>query len=623
MSMNKIKYLFLFIVLSHLFYVENGFYVPGVAPKEFLLNDIIDVRAIKITSIKTVIPYEYYSLPFCKPVGKLHYESENLGEIMRGDRIVNTPYEIHMKQEKTCSFLCGDNFKININKKYSQLLRQRIAENYYVHLLVDNLPCITPGDSLHDGYKIGWYDESSNNYYVNNHLDIVLKYHESVNNIYRVVGFEVKPKSIDHSHYENKKNKICNIQSIESVSFQKVLDNENSIVWSYSVRFESSEIPWASRWDVYLKMNNVQIHWLSIFNSLIAMIFLTIFLSAIIIRTVRRDIAKYNCNEDVEDTLEETGWKLVHGDVFRPPRYIMFLVNLIGTGIQLLGMVAVTVTFAMLGMLSPSSRGSLTSVAVFLYCFMGLISGYHSGRLYKTLRGNKPKRCAFRTAILFPALILGTGFVLNFFLISKNSSGAIPLTTMIVLLILWFGIDLPLVFLGFHFGYRKQIYAHPVRNNQIPRQVPDQPWYLKTFPCMLLAGLLPFGSIFIEFYFIFSAIWENQFYYLFGFLFVVLSILYISCSQIAIIFTYFLLCAENYHWWWKSFAISGGSAFYVMAYSVFYYYSKLNIIGFIPTLLYFSYSFLIAITFWILTGTIGFYAAYFFLKRIYAQVKID
>lgn len=44
MSMNKIKYLFLFIVLSHLFYVENGFYVPGVAPKEFLLNDIIDVR---------------------------------------------------------------------------------------------------------------------------------------------------------------------------------------------------------------------------------------------------------------------------------------------------------------------------------------------------------------------------------------------------------------------------------------------------------------------------------------------------------------------------------------------------------------------------------------------------
>jgi len=283
----------------------------------------------------------------------------------------------------------------------------------------------------------------------------------------------------------------------------------------------------------------------------------------------------------------------------------------------------VTVSFACLGMLSPSSRGSLTSVAIFLYCFMGLIAGYHSGRLYKTIRGNKPKRCAFRTAVLFPALVLGTGFFLNFFLIGKHSSGAIPFTTMIALLSLWFGIDLPLVFLGFHFGFRKQMYNHPVRTNQIPRQVPDQPWYLKTFPCMLLAGILPFGAVFIELYFIFSAIWENQFYYLFGFLFIVLFILYISCSQIAIVVTYFMLCAENYHWWWKSFAISGGSALYVMFYSVFYYYSKLNIIGFIPTLLYFAYSFLIALTFWILTGTIGFYAAYFFLRRIYGAVKID
>lgn len=42
----------------------------------------------------------------------------------------------------------------------------------------------------------------------------------------------------------------------------------------------------------------------------------------------------------------------------------------------------------------------------------------------------------------------------------------------------------------------------------------------------------------------FQAIWENQFYYLFGFLFIVLGILFISCSQIAIVVTYFLLCAE-------------------------------------------------------------------------------
>ncbi|KAK6045063.1 hypothetical protein COOONC_17433 [Cooperia oncophora] len=100
-------------------------------------------------------------------------------------------------------------------------------------------------------------------------------------------------------------------------------------------------------------------------------------------------------------------------------------------------------------------------------------------------------------------------------------------------------------------------------------------------------------------------------------------ILVISTAQISIVATYFMLCAENYRWWWKSFIVSGGSAVYVMAYSIFYYNTKLDIEGFVPTVLYFSYSALMAITFWFLTGTIGFYASYAFLRRIYAAVKID
>ncbi|KAH7722530.1 Endosomal P24A protein precursor [Aphelenchoides avenae] len=607
--------------------IDSGFYVPGVAPKEFHDGDPIEVKAIKLTSVKTVVPYEYYALPFCRPVGELHYKSENLGEVMRGDRIVNTPYEIFMRKDTKCSTQCPGNTKaLSISKADSALLRQRITEDYHVHLLVDNLPCATKyiipetKEVFYDhGYKLGWTD--GGRVFVNNHLEIVLMYHQPTPGVYRVVGFEVQPKSIAKPKYTFDESNKCTLG--DSTEPQEVLDGENEIVWSYSVRWEESEVPWASRWDVYLNMKDVQIHWFSILNSIIVIACLTGFLSVIIVRTVRRDIAKYNRDEEADDALEETGWKLVHGDVFRPPKHAMLLVNFVGTGIQLAGSAAVTVILAMLGMLSPASRGSLTTVAVFLYCFMGLIAGYHAGRLYKTLRGNKPKRCAFRTAVLFPAIILGIGFFLNFFLIGKHSSGAIPFTTMLALLALWGGIDLPLLFLGFHFGFRKQIYTHPVRTNQIPRQVPDQPWYLKTFPCMLLAGILPFGAVFIELYFIFSAIWENQFYYLFGFLFIVLGILFISCSQIAIVVTYFLLCAENYHWWWKSFAISGGSALYVMAYSVFYYYTKLNIIGFVPTLLYFSYSFLIALTFWMLTGTIGFYAAYFFLRRIYGAVKID
>lgn len=277
----------------------------------------------------------------------------------------------------------------------------------------------------------------------------------------------------------------------------------------------------------------------------------------------------------------------------------------------------------MLGMLSPSSRGALMTAGIFLFVFMGLIAGYFSARLYKTLKGRQWKRSAFLTATLYPAVVFGTCFVLNLFIWDRQSSGAVPFGTMVALLCMWFGISVPLVYAGYYFGYRKHAYQHPVRTNMIPRQVPAQPWFMNTVLCTLLAGVLPFGAVFIELFFMLSAIWRNQFYYLFGFLFLVFCILVVCCAQIAIVMTYFQICCEDYRWWWRSFVISGGSAVYILFYSVFYFFTKLSITEFIPTLLYMSYTALMVLTFWLLTGSIGFFATYAFMRRIYGAVKID
>ena len=43
-----------------------------------------------------------------------------------------------------------------------------------------------------------------------------------------------------------------------------------------------------------------------------------VMIAMILVRALRKDIAQYN-DASIEEAKEESGWKLVHGDVFRPP----------------------------------------------------------------------------------------------------------------------------------------------------------------------------------------------------------------------------------------------------------------------------------------------------------------
>lgn len=61
----------------------------------------------------------------------------------------------------------------------------------------------------------------------------------------------------------------------------------------------------------------LQIHWFSIINSCVTVLLLTGFLTTILLRVLKNDFLKYTRDDEMGEAEEETGWKYLHGDVFR------------------------------------------------------------------------------------------------------------------------------------------------------------------------------------------------------------------------------------------------------------------------------------------------------------------
>ncbi|XP_062087679.1 transmembrane 9 superfamily member 7 [Humulus lupulus] len=629
------------LLLLALFSISSvhSFYLPGVAPRDFQSGDELPVKVNKLSSTKTQLPYDFYYLKYCKPK-KILNSAENLGEVLRGDRIENSVYVFKMREEKSCTVACG---RIKLDAEAAKNFKEKIDDEYRANMILDNLPVAVlrkradgiQSKTYEHGFRVGfkgnYAGSKEEKYFINNHLSFRVMYHKDPETDYaRIVGFEVTPNSINHEYKEwNEKNPqlvTCNKDTknlLPGSTVPQEVDADKEVIFTYDVSFVESDIKWASRWDTYLLMNDDQIHWFSIINSLMIVLFLSGMVAMIMMRTLYKDISNYNQLETQDEAQEETGWKLVHGDAFRAPINSSLLCVYVGTGVQIFAMTLVTMIFALLGFLSPSNRGGLMTAMVLLWVFMGLFAGYSSARLYKMFKGTEWKRNTLKTAFMFPGILFAVFFVLNALIWGEQSSGAVPFGTMFALVCLWFGISVPLVFVGSYLGFKKPAIEDPVKTNKIPRQIPEQAWYMQPVFSILIGGILPFGAVFIELFFILTSIWLNQFYYIFGFLFIVFVILLITCAEITIVLCYFQLCSEDYHWWWRSYLTAGSSALYLFLYSVFYFFTKLEITKFVSGVLYFGYMIIVSYSFFVLTGTIGFYACFWFVRKIYSSVKID
>ena len=343
---------------------STAWYLPGVVPTTYETDQPVPLHVNRLTpshsqvdmQIKSVFAYDYYSkqFHFCKPEGGPRNVDESLGSILFGDRIKTSPFDLRMlQQEEGCRAVCEAQ---TFSAGDARFVNKRIKQSYEMNWLVDGLPAAqvkkdpsTDTTFYSPGFALGGMEGRKP--YLHNHYDIIVNYHMVDTNQYRVVGVIVQPLSMSGSKFVEGGKGIC------GNSDQKIFLSESEptkVTFTYSVHWEPSDTPFATRWDKYLHVYEPRIQWFSLTISALVVLALISMVSTVLLRTLRKDIARYNrldqiamedlaANGDVEDMQEDSGWKLIHGDIFRPPRQPLLLSVLLGNGTQLFMMAGFTI----------------------------------------------------------------------------------------------------------------------------------------------------------------------------------------------------------------------------------------------------------------------------------------
>ncbi|KAI4302599.1 hypothetical protein MLD38_038323 [Melastoma candidum] len=622
------------------------FYLTGESYRHtYSTGDTLFAKMNSLTSIQTLIPFSYYSLPFCKPLGGImRRSSRNLGGALMGDQVMNSPYRFSMNINES-KYLCTTS---PLSLDDVAVLQQRIRELYQVNIALDSLPArryVNTGhyEIMWTGFQVGYNEHRGDeNVYVINHLKFRISVHESSMSGgcmiggdyskygYEIVGFEVVPYSINYRHKEEEKLKMYDDMDLADCPFNhispQIIRENEQISFTYEVEFVKSDLAWSSRWDLYVE-KNVRILWSSVMSSMISILFLSCIVLVIFLRSVWRELRMHDelgkLTEPAYVNSESSGWKIVAGDAFRKPSHPMILCALVGNGVQITIAAIVAVALARSGFVTPALRRLVLTQVIMLYLLAGLIGGYVSVTLWKMIQHTVERWhiVSLLAGLLFPGISFLVHLIVNFALWKSKSTAVISIYWYSVFLSLWLLVSLPLTVLGGFLAKRVETIQFPVPLNDIPREIPR-----RRFPVSIAvaaSGILPFGILFIQLLFILSSITFNRNFSSFGFLLLSLVMFVISCGGVSLVLTYRNLSAENWQWWWKAFFASGSVGVYMFLYCINYLvYDLKGLSSPATTVVYLSYALIAAVSIMLSAGSIGLLVSFLFVVLLYSCIKV-
>lgn len=505
-------------------------------------------------------------------------------------------------------------------------LSTAILEGYHHHWLLDNLPAAWLVTNIRfrsygGGFPVGFVgvDVAGRRIFVNNHFRLRVDYSRGLGNGFQVVQFTVEPYSI--RHVDNGRPDACPAGE-EPMDLSPQASQK--IIFTYDVIWNESPVEWKHRWEVYLTESHVPagVHVYSIVNSLVGVFFWLTLIAMRIVKSLRHDLTAYSVSslQDIEsdEVSQKLGWMLLHGDVFRPPRqYPLVFCVAIGTGVQLGAATLITLCVYTTGLLAPAHRGALVSWSCTIYSLCGVLAGYTSSRLYRTVmcRQQQPKetmdRCTVVTAAFYPAMIL-VCYLMRCFHAPMN----FPMAALSVALCGWGVIHVTSVFGGAVWAAGHGPIHFPTATSEEIRPIPSaQKWYRRPWISIVIGGCLPFGAMKIEMYFTLPWLWRNAFFHEPVFCFITFVVAAVTAASAATVTVFLQFSLQNHQWWWLSFLCGGSCGVYVWLYSLYMVPEGVGLFTFV--FVYAAEMLVISTGVTLVFGTLGFFASLTFARIIY------
>lgn len=468
--------------------------------------------------------YQYYSLPFCEPETKLEPKTKHagIGQVLEGTEFVNSGLDIPFAQDVPRTRLCT----ARIGEEEARKFEEAVHRHFWYQAYFDDLPvwgmvgevrrsvprrllagaprpvrrarrsrpAVPPQFralqvlGLEDDYRTAS---------VGAHTDD----HTSLN----VVLYTHKALSVAYNE-----DRVIEV-NLTSSNPQTVVPGSD-LQFTFEVRWKPTTRLFDNRFNRYLDYKCVpsalpaplpspsrgalparsffehQIHWFSVFNSFMMVVFLCGLVALILLRTVRNDFARYAREDDDVDSGErgladDSGWKQVHADVFRRPPYPALYAALRGSGAQLIIM-AFTVTLLAIAGSLYIEHGGVTTAMIAVHALTSIVNGYVSGSYYAQQFYPHPAPAWIKTmllsASLFPGVLTAIGFVLNVLALSYDTIHALPIGTLVAMAMIFLFVTLPLAvvgtILGRHWNGTRDV---PCRITVLPRAIPEKPWFAR------------------------------------------------------------------------------------------------------------------------------------------------